>query len=86
MWDITESLSLVYFMGRNTIRLIDVLFFSFLQLHPQHMEAARLGVKVELHLLVYTTAAAARVPSHTCDLCPQLGATVHLSPADHDHG
>ena len=45
-------------------------FFSFLAfllvsgLHLQHMEVPRLGVKLELQLLAYTTAIAMRGPSH----------------------
>ena len=31
-------------------------FLSFLGPHPQHMEAPRLGVRLERQLLVYTTA------------------------------
>ena len=33
-------------------------FLVFLRLHPWHMEVARLGVKLELQLLAYTTAMA----------------------------
>ena len=45
-------------------------FFIFLGLHPRHMEVHRLGVKSELQLLAYTTAAATATqdPSHVCDL------------------
>ena len=32
--------------------------FTFLGLHPKHMEVPRLGVESELLLLAYTTAAA----------------------------
>ena len=32
------------------------------------MEVPRLGVKLELQLLTYTTATAMRDPSHICDL------------------
>ena len=32
-----------------------ILFFSFLGLHLQHMEVPRLGIQVELQLLAYTT-------------------------------
>ena len=42
--------------------------FCFLWLHPQHMEVPRLGVKLELQLLAYTSATAMQDPSHVCDL------------------
>ena len=42
--------------------------FVFLGLHPQHMEVPRRGVKLELQLLVYTTATATRDSSCICDL------------------
>ena len=32
------------------------------------MQVPRLGIKLELHLLAYATAIAARDPSHICDL------------------
>ena len=35
----------------------------------QHVEVPRLGVELELQLLVYTTATAAWDPSRICDLC-----------------
>ena len=40
---------------------------SFLGMHPCHMEVLRLGVKSELYLPAYTTAAATRDPIHVCD-------------------
>ena len=40
----------------------------FLGLHPQHMEVPRLGVKLELQVLVYTTATAVPDPSCVCDI------------------
>ena len=43
-------------------------FFCFLGPHPQHMEVPRLGVELELQLLVYATATAMWAPSHVCDL------------------
>ena len=43
-------------------------FFSFLGLHPWHVEVPRLGVEWELQLLAYTTATAVGVPSRVCDL------------------
>ena len=33
-------------------------FGSFLELHPRHMEAPRLGVELEFYLLAYTSATA----------------------------
>ena len=39
------------------------LFFCFLGPHVQHMEFPRLGVKLELKPLAYTTATATMVPS-----------------------
>ena len=45
------------------------LFFFFKELHSQHMEVSRLGVKSELQLLLtYTTATVTQDPSHICDL------------------
>ena len=46
----------------------DLPFCFFLELHPQHMEVPRLGVKSELELPAYTTATATWNPSHVCDL------------------
>ena len=43
-------------------------FIFFLRLHLQHMETSRLGVELELQLLVYTTAMATQDPSHICNL------------------
>ena len=40
-------------------------FFFFLGLHLRHMEVPRLGVKLELQLLAYTTAIATRDPRTT---------------------
>ena len=42
--------------------------FLFLGLHLQHMEVPRLGVRLELQLPVYTTAAATQDLSLVCDL------------------
>ena len=36
--------------------MVVLFFFSFLGLHPQHMEVPRLGVKLELQLPAYATA------------------------------
>ena len=52
--------------------------FCFLGPHLWHMEVLRLGVELELQLLVYTTATATPDPSLVCDLhhssrqCPIL--------------
>ena len=43
-------------------------FFFFLGLYLQHMEVPRLGVELELQLLVYTTATATQDLSCICDL------------------
>ena len=43
-------------------------FFSFLRLHPQHLEVPRLGAEFELQLPAYTTATATWDPSHVCNL------------------
>ena len=42
--------------------------FCFLGPHPWHMEVPRPGVKSELQLLAYTTAAATWDPNSVCDL------------------
>ena len=46
----------------------DLPFCFFLELHLQHMEVPRLGVKSELELPAYTTATATWNPSRVCDL------------------
>ena len=46
-------------------------FFSFLRLHPWHMEIPRLGVESELQLLVYSTATATSNPSLVCNITAQ---------------
>ena len=43
-------------------------FFFFLGPHPRHIEIPRLGVKLELQLLAYTTAIATSDSSCICDL------------------
>ena len=45
------------------ISFIYNLFFHFLRPHQRHMEVPGLGVKLELHLLAYTTATATPDPS-----------------------
>ena len=56
------------------IYLLSFLFF-FLGLHLSHMEVSRLGIKLELQLLDFTTATATWDPSRVCDL--------HHSPLQH---
>ena len=52
-----------------TIRAIEMVFsFFFLGLHPWHMQVPRLGVKLELQLLVCTTVTATRDLSRICEL------------------
>ena len=50
--------------------LMRLFFFLFLLFRPHlpHREVPRLGVKLELQLLAYTTAIATLDPSHICDL------------------
>ena len=63
-----------------------LLFFFFLVFLGQqlwHMEVARLGVKSELQLLVYTTAIATH-PRHICDLHPSLQQYWILNPLSHN--
>ena len=45
-----------------------LVFLSFLGPHPQHKEVPRLGVKLELQLLAYTTATGTQDLSIICDL------------------
>ena len=49
-------------------RPLFIIIISFLGLHVQHMKVPRLGVKLELYLQAYTTAAAMLDPSCVCDL------------------
>ena len=56
------------------------IFFLFLGLHPQHMEAPRLGVKSELQLVAYTTATAMPDPKPCQQPTPQLTAAPILNP------
>ena len=44
------------------------LSFVFSGLPPWYMEFPRLGVRLELQLLAYTTATATPYPNHVCDL------------------
>ena len=43
-------------------------FFPVLGPHPWHMEVPSLGIKLELHLLAYTTATAMLDPNRVCEL------------------
>ena len=62
------------FNGLNsTLKMPTLLFLfcfvavCFLGLHLRHIEVPRLGVQLELQLLAYAAATAARDPSHLCD-------------------
>ena len=57
-------------------------FFVFLRLHLQHMEVPRLGVKLELQLLAYTTATATLGLSHISDLHHSQGNAGSLTHRD----
>ena len=48
----------------NSKTQYDIIFFFFLELHPQHTEVLRLGVELELQLSAYATATAKLDPSH----------------------
>ena len=50
----------------------NIFFFSFLGLHPWHLEVSWLGVKRGLLLLAYATATSTPDPSHVCDLHQSL--------------
>ena len=54
-------------------------FFFFSELHLQHMEVPRLGVKWELQLWA-TTATATQDQSHICDLYHSSGQHQILNP------
>ena len=56
------------------------LLACFLRPHLQHMEVPRLGVKLELQLLAYTTATATPDLSHVCDLRQSSGQHRILNP------
>ena len=57
-----------------------MLLFVFLGPHLWHMEVPRLGVKLELQLPAYTTAAAVLDPSCICDLYHSLWQHWILNP------
>ena len=50
------------------LNMLFFFFFFFLGIHLQHMEVPRLGVKLDLQLLAFTTATATPDPSRFCDL------------------
>ena len=52
------------------LKVAKLFFFSFLGLHPWHIEVARLGIKSGLQLLAYATATA----------MPDLSLHVYLQP------
>ena len=53
----------------KTMTISFFFFLVFLGLHPQQMEVPRLGVKLKLQLLAYTTATAIPDLSCVCNLC-----------------
>ena len=61
-------ISFSFLSCNNNLTLFHENFFSFVQLHLQHMGVPRVGVKSELQLPAYTTATATPDPSHVCDL------------------
>ena len=86
-----ESISSKYFLENLEIIFTDFFggffvcfcFFHFLGPYPWHMEVPRLGVELELELLVYTTATAMQDPSCVCDLHhsdSNAGSEPHLRP------
>ena len=64
----TGTVSLLFLFSFLFSFLFFLPFFVFLGLHPQHMDVPRLGVKLDLQPLVYTTATATPDPSRVCDL------------------
>ena len=52
-------------MSLNGLIIIIIIIIFLLGPHTQHMEVPRLGIKSELQLLVYTTAAAMPDPTYT---------------------
>ena len=64
----------------GTLKKIFFKLFSFLQLYLQHMEVPRLGVRLELQLLVHTTAMATPHSSHIYDLHHSLWQDQILNP------
>ena len=60
--------SIIDLLTRKKYNYKDFFVCVFLGPHTWHMEIPRLGVKLELKLLAYTTAIATQDPSHICDL------------------
>ena len=60
-----QTISPGYIGGSLTLKSFEIIIiFFFLGPHLWHMEVPRLGVELELQLLVYTTATATPNPSH----------------------
>ena len=64
--------------------MFSFLSFSFLRLHPQHMEVPRLGVKSKLQLATYTTATVMPDPNCICDLYHSSQQHQILNPLSRD--
>ena len=62
------------------------LSFFFLELHLQHMEIPRLGVKLGLQLPAYATTRAIPDPSHIWDLCHSLQQCQIFNPLSEARG
>ena len=54
--------------NENRLFFLSFFFLVILGLHPRHVKVPRLGAKLELQLLAYTTATATPDWSHVCDL------------------
>ena len=65
---------------RLPIQITCGILFIFLRLPLQHMEVPKLGVKLELQLLAYTTATVMQDLSHICDLHCSLWQCWILNP------
>ncbi len=63
-----KLLSSIYKYKKHSLNLLFFFSFFFLGPHPWQMEVPRLGVELELQLLVYATATAMQDLSHICDL------------------
>ena len=69
-----------YYMFSPICRIFFFFFFFFLGLYPQLMQVPRLGVKLELQPLVYTTATATPDLTCICDLYHSSWQRKILSP------
>jgi len=67
---VKESMSMKKRKMKDKKTQSNFIYFFFLGLHQQHMEIPRLGVKLELQLLAYTTA------TTTMEPVPQLTAAL----------